>query len=37
VLLRLLLMAGAERGTRGWCFEQANDPHGLVTVPPGDG
>src|SRR5690349_3703734 len=36
VLLRLLLMAGAERGTLGWCFEQANDPHGLVTVPPGD-
>jgi hypothetical protein len=36
VLLRLLLMAGIERGTLGWCFEQANDPHGLVTAPPGD-
>lgn len=36
VLLRLLLMAGIERGTLGWCFEQANDPHGLVTVPTGD-
>jgi L-asparaginase len=34
VLLRLLLMAGAQRDTLGWCFEQASDPHGLVTVPP---
>jgi L-asparaginase len=34
VLLRLLLMAGVERSALGWCLEQANDPHGLVTVPP---
>ena len=33
VLLRLLLMAGIERDALEWCFEQANDPHGLVTVP----
>jgi len=37
VLLRLLLMAGVQRGTLGRCFEQANDPHGLVTIPPGNG
>jgi L-asparaginase len=37
VLLRLLLMAGVERRALGWCFEQANDPHGLVTAPPGGG
>jgi hypothetical protein len=37
VLLRLLLMAGVERRALAWCFEQANDPHGLVTLPPGDG
>ena len=37
VLLRLLLMAGIGRDALGWCFEQANDPHGLVTVPPAAG
>jgi hypothetical protein len=37
VLLRLLLLAGVERGALAWCFEQANDPHGLVTVPPDGG
>jgi L-asparaginase len=35
VLLRLLLMAGIERDTLAWCFEQASDPHGLVKVPIG--
>jgi hypothetical protein len=30
-------MAGVERRALGWCFEQANDPHGLVTAPPGGG
>jgi L-asparaginase len=35
VLLRLLLMAGVERDALGWCFEQAADPHGLVTIPAG--
>lgn len=33
VLLRLLLMAGVPRRSLGWCFEQASDPHGLVTIP----
>jgi len=33
VLLRLLVMAGAERGElRSW-FERASDPHGLITAP----
>jgi L-asparaginase len=35
VLLRLLLMAGIERDTLAWCFEQVSDPHGLVKVPAG--
>jgi L-asparaginase len=33
VLLRLLLMAGMDRGELGLAFERASDPHGLVTVP----
>ena len=33
VLLRLLLMAGVDRSALGQCFEQASDPHGLITVP----
>lgn len=33
VLLRLLLMAGIERDALAWCFEQASNPHGLVSVP----
>ncbi|MDX6395396.1 MAG: L-asparaginase [Trebonia sp.] len=32
VLLRLLLMAGVEADAFAWCFEQASNPHGLVTV-----
>ncbi|HEY6275857.1 MAG TPA: asparaginase [Streptosporangiaceae bacterium] len=32
VLLRLLLMAGIERDALPRCFEQASNPHGLVTV-----
>jgi L-asparaginase len=35
VLLRLLLMAGIERDTLAWCFEQASDPNGVVKVPVG--
>jgi L-asparaginase len=37
VLLRLLLMAGVEPGSLRWCFEQAGDPRGLVTIPPTGG
>jgi L-asparaginase len=33
VLLRLLLMAGVEAAALGRCFEEASNPHGLVTVP----
>jgi L-asparaginase len=33
VLLRLLLMAGVEATALGICFEEASNPHGLVTVP----
>jgi len=33
VLLRLLLMAGIEREALTWCFEQASNPQGLVSVP----
>jgi L-asparaginase len=32
VLLRLLLMAGVRPESLPWCFEQASDPHGLVTL-----
>jgi L-asparaginase len=35
VLLRLLLMAGVGRDALAWCFEQASNPHGLVSVPAG--
>ena len=35
VLLRLLLMAGVRPDELGWYFEQATDPHGLVTAPGG--
>ncbi len=34
VLLRLLLMAGIGRDALPWCFEQASNPRGLVSVPP---
>ena len=34
VLLRLLLMAGIGRDALPWCFEQASNPRGLVTLPP---
>ena len=30
-------MAGVGRGALGQCFDQANDPHGIISVPSGEG